>query len=510
MPYTTTTAEALDFAATIEGDRVDLAELEALHRQAFATEQGWRELRRLGEKFADSPLSGPSVGKRAKRAWVLWVLGRPKDAIAEVEDKAAAQDPVGALVLGRSFLELGDPKKARDAFEAGQKKAKDTKDTRDDFLLAMGIVEARREAGDADEALKAAEKLEKKFPDEAELHFQIGASHEALGDYATAMDRFEEAIERDPYHARALFRLAYNHELRGSDGVALEYYERCVTTVPAYTNALVNLGLLYEDRGDHEKAIDVYHKVLRVRPNHLRARMFLKDAEASLDMFYDEDQEKKSDRRKAILRIPVTDFELSVRSRNCLNKMNIRNLGDLVTKTETELLAYKNFGETSLQEIKQMLAQKSLRLGMGREEEIPVGPLGAPGMPAGLGTELGDEGVVDEGAASRTEREKVLQKPITELELSVRSRNCMERLNIRTVGELVSRSEQDLLGVKNFGQTSLNEIKQRLGELDLSLRQESVALGGPAGPSGPGAAGGLPGPGLGRTGGPLSPLDRLL
>ena len=101
--------------------------------------------------------------------------------------------------------------------------------------------------------------------------------------------------------------------------------------------------------------------------------MFLKDAEASLDMYYDEDQEKKSDRRNAILRIPVTDFELSVRARNCLNKMNIRNLGDLVTKTEEELLAYKNFGETSLQEIKQMLAQKGLRLGMFRE--------GAPGAP---------------------------------------------------------------------------------------------------------------------------------
>ena len=51
---------------------------------------------------------------------------------------------------------------------------------------------------------------------------------------------------------------------------------------------------------------------------------------------------------KQLLEIPVTDFELSVRSRNCLRKMNIRTLGDLTRTTEAALLASKNFGETSL------------------------------------------------------------------------------------------------------------------------------------------------------------------
>src|SRR5207302_9180518 len=68
------------------------------------------------------------------------------------------------------------------------------------------------------------------------------------------------------------------------------------------------------------------------------------------------------------LEIPVTDFELSVRSRNCLKKMNIRTLGDLTRVTEQQLLSSKNFGETSLSEIKEMMGTKGLRLGQSLEE----------------------------------------------------------------------------------------------------------------------------------------------
>ena len=85
-------------------------------------------------------------------------------------------------------------------------------------------------------------------------------------------------------------------------------------------------------------------------------------------MYYDEEQERREDKRNKILRTPINDFELSVRSRNCLSNMGIRSLGDLVNKSEAELLSFKNFGETSLMEVKQMLAQKGLRLGQGKIE----------------------------------------------------------------------------------------------------------------------------------------------
>src|SRR5258708_38536512 len=94
--------------------------------------------------------------------------------------------------------------------------------------------------------------------------------------------------------------------------------------------------------------------------------MFLKDAEASKTMFYDEDLERRSDRRSMILKIPVTDFELSARSRYCLNKMNVRTLRALIQMREGELLAHKNFGATSSKEVKPILAHKGPPLRMGR------------------------------------------------------------------------------------------------------------------------------------------------
>jgi len=62
-----------------------------------------------------------------------------------------------------------------------------------------------------------------------------------------------------------------------------------------------------------------------------------------------------------------------------------------------------------------------------------------------------------------------LFKTIGELELSVRAANCLKNANIRYIGELVQRSETEMLKTKNFGRKSLNEIKQILGDMGLSL-----------------------------------------
>ncbi|MHC5012241.1 MAG: DNA-directed RNA polymerase subunit alpha C-terminal domain-containing protein, partial [Planctomycetota bacterium] len=128
----------------------------------------------------------------------------------------------------------------------------------------------------------------------------------------------------------------------------------------------------YEDRARYPEAEQCYRRVLDADPNHVRAKVGLKDVIASQTMYFDEDHERREDRRAQVLRTPISEFELSVRSRNCLAKMNIESLGDLVRKSEAELLAYKNFGETSLQEIKDILAQKGLRLGMTSEDDAPL------------------------------------------------------------------------------------------------------------------------------------------
>ena len=82
----------------------------------------------------------------------------------------------------------------------------------------------------------------------------------------------------------------------------------------------------------------------------------LKDASATGNMLYDEEAQRRNDRLAQTLNMPVTNFELSVRSRNCLQKMGIDTIGDLTRTSEAELLSSKNFGETSLYEIREMLA----------------------------------------------------------------------------------------------------------------------------------------------------------
>ncbi|TDL30525.1 DNA-directed RNA polymerase subunit alpha [Jeotgalibacillus sp. S-D1] len=70
------------------------------------------------------------------------------------------------------------------------------------------------------------------------------------------------------------------------------------------------------------------------------------------------------------------------------------------------------------------------------------------------------------------QKEKVLEMTIEELDLSVRSYNCLKRAGINTVQELASKSEEDMMKVRNLGRKSLEEVKAKLDELGLGLRKE--------------------------------------
>ena len=71
--------------------------------------------------------------------------------------------------------------------------------------------------------------------------------------------------------------------------------------------------------------------------------------------------------------------------------------------------------------------------------------------------------------AVRVELNEHLFRNVDELELSVRASNCLKTANIRTIADLVQKTESELLKTKNFGKKSLNEIKTILGEMGLSL-----------------------------------------
>jgi DNA-directed RNA polymerase subunit alpha len=88
--------------------------------------------------------------------------------------------------------------------------------------------------------------------------------------------------------------------------------------------------------------------------------------------------------------------------------------------------------------------------------------------------EFEDEDLDEETPAEVPEHDREafwerLNKSIDELELSVRSYNCLKNANIRTIGELVQKTEGEMLKTKNFGRKSLNEIKEMLAQMGLSL-----------------------------------------
>jgi DNA-directed RNA polymerase subunit alpha len=309
-------------------------------------------------------------------------------------------------------------------------------------------------AGKLDEAESRLRGLAPDGEDEAiEKQFLEGFLLERRQEWEQAITMYYKVLEEDEEHTETLFRLAYLHDLHGADDEAMEFYERCVRQPSAHVNALMNLAVLYEDQGRYDEALELVSSVVDQYPNNVRARVFRADVESSLTMYYDEERERTREKHDALLDTLVSDFELSVRSRNCLKQMNINTLGDLLTVTEQKLLAYKNFGETSLNEIKAMLAQKGLRLGQALDEPDSIHPATpASGPPVAAGDP------------------NLLNRSVAELELSVRSRKCLQRLGISTLNELTHRTEAELLAIKNFGQTSLVEIKRRLGELGLTLR----------------------------------------
>jgi DNA-directed RNA polymerase subunit alpha len=326
----------------------------------------------------------------------------------------------------------------------------------DPVLCVLRRAGAIRLSGRLDDADQLLTKHAREAATRAEYSYQKGCLLADRGDTFGAIEYFERAVDMDPHHTGAMFRLAGLNDLLGNDDEAIRLYEQSLSTPPLFLGALLNLGILYEDKENYAAAAYCFRRVLEVYPNHERARLFLKDIEAAGDMYYDEEAARQQRELEHVMRISVADFELSARARNCLERANIVTLGDLTRISESELLAGKNFGETSLTEIREMMASKGLRIG----QMLRMEPFPAPKAPVFVQEDIAPE------------QRAVLERPVADLNLSVRSRKCLSRLGINTLGELVSRTPDELLGVRNFGVTSLNEIRQKLADFDLRLRND--------------------------------------
>ncbi|MFM8702564.1 MAG: DNA-directed RNA polymerase subunit alpha C-terminal domain-containing protein [Planctomycetia bacterium] len=399
-----------------------------------------RELEQLTDR---SPAASVRLGV------CQYLLGRYREALDTLRSADGGALALYHQGLAHAALEAFD--KAREAFDAAKKSGYDA------IACGAAAAEAARSAGQLDEAAKTLDGLASgKDGDAAAKSADYWAARGGLlmdrgapsGEVAAA---FEKATAIDPGHSHALFALGILNDRAGNDDEAKACYERSLERYPASLGALLNLGLMHEDRNDFAKAQQCYRRILEAIPDHPRARLFLKDSAAAGDQRTEEQEQKQRDRIEQVMSLPVSDFELSVRSRNCLQKMGIHTLGDLARTSEAEILASKNFGETSLVEIKDMLASKGLSLGQ----------FAAPAPVEEAEPEM-QEPSADE--------QELLSQPITELNLSVRARKCTTKLGITLISELVRRTAEDLMECKNFGVTSLNEVREKLSERGLKLR----------------------------------------
>ncbi|MCR9117814.1 MAG: tetratricopeptide repeat protein [bacterium] len=414
---------------------------------SYAISTDWAQfgiLRDSSAELADQEeLTPASAVRLGVCQFLLGKSERAADTLAKADGGALAH-----FYLAKAHFAAKRYQEAVEAYQSAQKGGYN-KDA-----CALGICEALRNYGDAEGALKALDELSGAIEQTAEYLYERGATVAALGGNPNeVIALYERAVATGQPHAGALFGLALENDRRGNDDEALDLYERAIAIFPAHVGSLLNLGLLYEDREDFDRAQSCYQRILEVYPGHERARLYARDAGASSNMTVDDEERRRQEQLNQVLSIPVTDFELSVRARNCLESLGIRTIGDLTKISETELLASKNFGETSLVELRERLGSKGLSIGQFvHDRRDPEPNYDTSHMSA--------------------DQQALLERPIQDLKLSVRARKCLVRVGIVTIGDLTRKTTDDLLECKNFGVTSLNEIREKLSEFELSFRDE--------------------------------------
>jgi DNA-directed RNA polymerase subunit alpha len=408
--------------------RPTLAQIRVLRRVAV---QDVEEHRKLTAALKDG-LGGIKDDAKVRKGILSFALGHLSDAEEGVEGNEAYNQ----ALLGLIYHELGEYAEARTHFAAAAKTFPEAQ---------IELVRALLDSDMLDEAEKALSQVYDS--DSADRDYLAGRLHDVRGNVEAAINSYESALEKSPEHVEAAFKLGVLLDRIGDDDMAVEYYLVCADVHPHYVPGITNLGILYEERGESNAAIDCFRQVLAYNPRDRRALMMLRDAKSSRSMYYDEREERERERMEKIMRTPVNDFELSVRSRNCLAKMNIFTLGDLLRISEQEMLSYKNFGETSLKEVKEMLAARNLRLGMYRDGE--------------------------ERSISKADQ-KVLGESIEKLELANKAQYMLESLGVSRIGDLAQYSDLDLFKVPHSGQSVVQELSTALGAFGVGLHKPEI------------------------------------
>ncbi|GAB4163230.1 MAG: DNA-directed RNA polymerase subunit alpha C-terminal domain-containing protein [Planctomycetota bacterium] len=384
-----------------------------------------------------------------RKAAVDVAIGYCKTAVRLLKDHDSR---LSYLIRGRACQLLDEHTNAIPYYEAAQKLTSQPT-TAERIFLAQCYVFNRR----IDDARRIYESLAVGERDTYQARYLLGLLTELQGDPERAIEIYEQIIKDFHNSPDAKFRIAVILDQRGEDpGKVEEIYRSLISEDKFHEGAAVNLALIMIDDDRNEEAEALLNRILKFNPDNERVWMFLRDASSNTTVQVEEGRTKEDEKLRQILRLPISEFELSVRSRNCLARMNVHSLGDLISKSEAELLAYKNFGETSLKEIRDILNRKGLRLGMNREEVERK--MRSP----------------SQRLAALTVTDNILEQPLSALSLSVRSQKCLESMGIITVRELIEQSERELLSSKNFGLTSLTEVKKKLATFGLNLAPDEI------------------------------------
>lgn len=374
-----------------------------------------------------------------RKAITKWILGYVEEAIQILEETQSSKEK--NFFLGVSYLDIGKLNKAYEYLKEAYS------NTPDEFIIQLYLAEVRIKMGKYDEVENFLEKLKKKNEENPDVHYLLGLYNDALGNYESAEENYERALEIDNTHPRALFRLAYNLDLRGEDEEAFKLYKQLQKLRPMHINTMINLGIIYEDRGEYEKAQDCFRIILDYYPNNTIAELYLKDVDATCNMFYDEDVLLRRERLTNLLTVPISELNISERVKQVLEKAGITALGDLVKKTEQNLLSVENFGRNALKEVNEALRMKGLSLAT-------------------------KEGVPEIPEAMNLDKEDILNKPVTDFEWAGRIKRVFDKMKIYTIRDLISREEKELLKNRNLGMTSIKEIRRKLATLNISIQKD--------------------------------------
>ena len=163
----------------------------------------------------------------------------------------------------------------------------------------------------------------------------------------------------------------------------------------------------------------------------------------------------------------ISVLQMSVRVTNCMNRVKLHTVGEFLDYPEDQFLDIRNLGKTSLEEIMrirtELTGDSGTQFRLVDKEDLPENDSQA-------------DDIIVPGSAEEDSPVLLYNLPISEMGLSVRARNCLNREGWTTASQLVGKSLEDLLSVKNMGRKTAEEILATVSELSLRLSDQATGM----------------------------------